>query len=133
MLDGIGLENFGPISHLEWMGLGPINLVIGGNGSGKTFLLKVLYSAMQTIEEYKRGDDRRTEAEILVEKLYGTFQPDKIGDLVAKGAASLSCAVRFNDEDFSYSFGTCILVIPFPMPRNLSSLVSPSIQLRKRQ
>ena len=40
-----------------------------------------------------------------MEKLYGTFQPDKIGDLVAKGAASLSCAVRFNDEDFSYSFG----------------------------
>ena len=106
MLDGIRLENFGPIPHLEWMGLGPINLVIGGNGSGKTFLLKVLYSAMRTIEEYKRGDDRRTEAEILVEKLYGTFQPDKIGDLVAKGAASLSCAVCFNDEDFSYSFGS---------------------------
>ena len=105
MLDGIRLENFGPIPHLEWMGLGPINLLIGGNGSGKTFLLKILYSAMRTIEEYKRGDDRRTEAEILAEKLYWTFQPDKIGDLVTKGAVSLSCAVRFNDGDFSYSFG----------------------------
>ncbi len=34
MLDGIRLENFGPIPHLEWMGLGPINLLIGGNGYG---------------------------------------------------------------------------------------------------
>ena len=105
MLDGIRLENFGPIPYLDWMGLGPINLLIGGNGSGKTFLLKILYSAMRTIEEYKRGDDWRTEAEILAEKLYWTFQPDKIGDLVTKGAVSLSCAVRFNDGDFSYSFG----------------------------
>ena len=105
MINGIALDNFGPISHLEWTGLGPINLVVGGNGSGKTFLLKVLYSAMRTIEEYKRGDDRRTESDILTDKLYWTFQPDKIGDLVTKGAASLSCVVRFNDEDFSYSFG----------------------------
>lgn len=106
MLNSIRLDNFGPISHLEWTGLGSINLVIGGNGSGKTFLLKVLYSAMRTIEEYRRGDDRRTETEILAEKLYWTFQPDKIGDLVTKGAnASLSCAVRFDHEEFSFSFG----------------------------
>ena len=72
MLDSIRLENFGPIPYLDWMGLGPINLLIGGNGSGKTFLLKILYSAMRTIEEYKRGDDRRTKAEILAEKLYWT-------------------------------------------------------------
>ena len=70
MLNSIRLNNFGPISHLEWTGLGSINLVIGGNSSGKTFLLKVLYSAMRTIEEYRRSDDRRTETEILAEKLY---------------------------------------------------------------
>lgn len=106
MLNSVKLDNFGPLSHLEWTDLGPINLVIGGNGSGKTFLLKILYSAMRTLEEYGRGDDRRPEAELLAEKLYWTFQTDKIGDLVTKGAnASLSCSVRFNHEEFSYSFG----------------------------
>jgi AAA15 family ATPase/GTPase len=106
MLNKIKLNNFGPLANLDWPKLGSINLVIGGNGSGKTFLLKALYSAMRTLEEYKRGDDQRTAAEILAEKLYWTFQPDKIGDLVTKGAdAALSCTVQFDNRNFIYSFG----------------------------
>ncbi|MGR9105664.1 MAG: AAA family ATPase [Gammaproteobacteria bacterium] len=106
MLNRIKLNNFGPLGDLDWQDLGPINLVIGGNGSGKTFLLKAMYSAMRTLEEYKRGDDQRTAAEILVEKLYWTFQTDKIGDLVTKGAdAALSFAIQFDSQDFVYSFG----------------------------
>ncbi len=106
MLNKVELNNFGPLSKLDWPKLGPINLVIGGNGSGKTFLLKALYSAMRTLEEYRRGDDQRTAAEILAEKLYWTFQPDKIGDLVTKNAdAALSCAVQSDNCSFIYSFG----------------------------
>jgi len=106
MLNKIKLNNFGPLAKLDWPELGPINLVIGGNGSGKTFLLKALYSTMRTLEEYKRGDDQRTAAEILAEKLYWTFQPDKIGDLVTKGAdGALSCSVQFDNRNFIYSFG----------------------------
>lgn len=106
MLNNIKLSNFGPLAELDWPNLGPINLVIGDNGVGKTFLLKALYSAMRTLEEYKRGDDQRTAAEILAEKLYWTFQPDKIGDLVTKGADGvLSCTAQFDNQDFTYSFG----------------------------
>lgn len=106
MLNNIQLENFGPLGQLSWPNLGPINLVVGSNGVGKTFLLKALYSAMKTLEEYRRGDDQRTAAEILAEKLYWTFQPDKIGDLVTKGAdGALSCKVQFDNQDFIYSFG----------------------------
>jgi len=106
MLNKIKLNNFGPLAKLDWSKLGPINLVIGSNGTGKTFLLKALYSAMRTLEEYKRGDDQRTAAEILAEKLYWTFQPDKIGDLVTKGAnGALSCTVQFDNRSFTYSFG----------------------------
>ena len=67
MITGIKLKNFGPLTAVVWKNLAPINLVIGGNGSGKTFLLKSLYSAMRTLEEYKRGDVSRTAAEILVD------------------------------------------------------------------
>ncbi len=106
MLNEIKLNNFGPLAKLDWSNLGPINLVIGENGTGKTFLLKALYSAMRTLEEYRRGDDQRTVAEILAEKLYWTFQPDRIGDLVTKGAdAALSCIVQFDHHNFNYSFG----------------------------
>ena len=106
MLNRIDLKNFGPLSSLKWENLGPVNLIVGGNGAGKTFLLKAIYSAMRTLEEYKRGDDQRTAAEILAQKLYWTFQPEKIGDLVTKGAESaLSSTLRLNKKDFVYSFG----------------------------
>ena len=106
MLNEVKLKNFGPLAKLDWPGLGAINLVIGGNGSGKTFLLKSLYSTTRTLEDYKRGEDPRTASEILADKLYWTFQPDKIGDLVTKGVeGSLSSAVKFDGRDFSFSFG----------------------------
>lgn len=106
MLNEVTLRNFGPLDALNWSNLGPINLVIGGNGTGKTFLLKCLYSTMRTLEEYRRGDDQRTAAEILAEKLYWTFQPDKIGDLVTKGAeGALDCSIVFDERSFQYSFG----------------------------
>ena len=106
MFNSIELKNFGPLSTINWDGLGHINLIIGANGTGKTFLLKAMYSVIRTLEEYRRGDDQRTAAELLAEKLYWTYQPDKIGDLVTKGAeGALSCSVQFDHRTFMYSFG----------------------------
>lgn len=106
MINQIKLENFGPLSSINWSGLGKINLVIGGNGSGKTFLLKSIYSSLRTLEDYKRGNEQRSASEILADKLYWTFQAEKIGDLVSKGADSaLSSSLTIDKNDFSYGFG----------------------------
>ena len=106
MINKAALKNFGPLTDVEWRGLAQINLVIGGNGSGKTFLLKSLYSAMRTLEEYKRGDVQSTAAEILVDKLQWTFQADKIGDLVTKGADEpLDFKLTVDAKEFCYAFG----------------------------
>ncbi len=106
MINQIKLDNFGPLSDINWSTLGKINLVIGGNGSGKTFLLKAIYSSLRTLEDYKRGNEQRSASEILTEKLYWTFQAEKIGDLVRKGAEiPLSSVLRIDNKDFSYSFG----------------------------
>lgn len=106
MINHIKLDNFGPLSMIDWSGLGKINLIIGGNGSGKTFLLKALYSSLRTLEEYKRGNEQRSASEILADKLYWTFQAEKIGDLVSKGAdAPLSSRLTIDKREFSYSFG----------------------------
>lgn len=106
MINNIKINNFGPLVDLQWENIGLLNLVLGGNSTGKTFLLKALYSSMKTIEEYKRGDDQRSAAEILADKLYWTFQADKIGELVTKGATgSLSFDMNFANKNFSYKFG----------------------------
>ncbi|WP_157314083.1 ATP-binding protein [Chitinibacter sp. GC72] len=105
MISKISLNCFGPTESLCWTALGPINLIIGGNGSGKTFLLKAIYSSLRTLEEYKRGQEQRTAAEILADKLYWTFQQDKIGDLVRKGHSTLSFELELEQRAFSFSFG----------------------------
>ena len=66
MINQIKLDNFGPLSSVHWPALGKINLVIGGNGTGKTFLLKAIYSSLRTLEAYKRGNEPRSAAEMPV-------------------------------------------------------------------
>ena len=105
MLNSVEIRNFGPLTRLDWDNLGPINLIIGGNDSGKTFLLKALYCVMRTVEDYKRGKEPRSAADILAERLYWTFQSDKIGDLVSKnGDEDLFCSVSFEGKEFSFHF-----------------------------
>jgi AAA15 family ATPase/GTPase len=106
MINSLELKNFGPIHQFKCEKLGNINLIIGDNGTGKTILLKALYSAMRTLEEYKRGNEPRNASEILADKLYWTFEIEKIGDLVSKGADEpLSFKLRFDGQEFYYRFG----------------------------
>ena len=106
MISHVKIANFDPIKNINWEDLKKINLIIGNNGSGKTFLLKALYTAIRTLEEYKRGNDKRDSAEILSNRLYWTFQVDKIGDLVRKEPdAKLNFECKYNKTTYRYSFG----------------------------
>ena len=106
-----------------------------GNGSGKTFLLKSIYCSLRTLEDYKRGNEQRSASEdysgghklyehpvmpSLADKLYWTFQAEKIGEDLAIWSARERihpCRVRspsikrtcrsdtIDQKDFFYSFG----------------------------
>lgn len=86
-IQAIELENYGNISSFKCSDFSNINLIIGENATGKTFLLKALYSAVRCMEDYKRGDDVRSMNEILSEKLRWTFQVEKLGDIVNRSAS----------------------------------------------
>lgn len=141
MITRLELTNFGPLNRVEWNDLGPINLVIGNNGSGKTFLLKSLYTAMRTLEEYRRGDDPRTAEEILWDKLYWTFQPDqkRIGDLVTKGAVEglrFGCSVDGNAFSYGFDSQTEKIFAPFDNqvpPRSSNSVFLPAKEVLSLQ
>ena len=106
MIKSLSIRNLGPISQLDCHQLGKINLIIGPNQSGKTFLLKALYAALKTVEQYKRGRENRTDKEILSDKLYWTFQTESLGSIVKKGESSLSFTMQsHNGESFGVSFG----------------------------
>ncbi|OGR37738.1 MAG: hypothetical protein A2051_06840 [Desulfovibrionales bacterium GWA2_65_9] len=106
MLKNIRIKNFGPLKDLTWLAPSPsINVIIGENASGKTFLLKALYTAVRAAEEYRRGDDKRTFKQVLDDKLTWTFQADKLGDLVSKGQKDrLSFRAQIDKQQVGYKF-----------------------------
>ena len=105
-IDSLQLANFGQIGTATFEHFSGINLIIGENGTGKTCLLKALYAAVRSMEEYERGDDVRSIGEILAEKLRWTFQVEKLGDLVTKGAAEpLQFSMTMREQKFVYQFG----------------------------
>lgn len=104
-INEVQLRNFGMIERFSNNQFSNINLIIGENGTGKTFLLKALYSAVRSLEEYKRGDDIKTLGEVLSEKLRWTFQVEKLGDMVTKSAQEgLSLEMHLGKERINYQF-----------------------------
>lgn len=107
MIKEITVKGFGPIVDARCEDLQNLNVLIGHNGAGKTFLLKSLYAALKTIEQYRRGKEPRTWKELLSDSLYWTFQADSLGALVKKGEQNLSFSMKSDSEEiFSYTFGT---------------------------
>jgi len=106
MLRDIQIKNFGPLGDLEWSSPSPqINVILGENSSGKTFLLKSLYAAVRTLEEFGKGQDNRGAKQVLDDKLYWTFQPERIGDLVTKGARErLSFSASVDGKRIAFEF-----------------------------
>lgn len=106
MIRTVSIENLGPISKMESGNLGNINLIIGPNQSGKTFLLKALYAGLKTVELFKRGKENRLDKEILSDKLYWTFQSSELGSIVRKGESSMTFSMSSDkNEKLAYSFG----------------------------
>lgn len=95
------LNNYGPLPSFHTDRISNINLVIGENGTGKTFFLKALYSAVKTAEEYKRGDDIRSFSDVLSEKLRWTFQIEKLGDMVHVPKNKVSALICHSERNES--------------------------------
>lgn len=103
----VSLNEYGMILSFDCQSFSNINLVIGENGTGKTFLLKALYSATRAMEEYKRGDDIKTINEVLAEKLRWTFQVDKLGDMVTRSSnESLIFEMKLGTDQIGYQFSS---------------------------
>lgn len=96
MLSKVQIKDFGPMDSILWQNLAGINLVIGNNASGKTYLLKILYALVKSIELTGRGDSQTRIDTNISEKLYWTFQVPKLSDLIRKGTSGTE--IRIEDQ-----------------------------------
>jgi len=135
MIKKFKFEHFGPLGTVEASALAPINLIIGGNSCGKTFLLKALYATLRAEEETGRGDDRRDFAEVLSDKLYWTFQVERLGDLVQKGEQNrLKASITMADNcSLAFDFGPDTSKKITPLHNNLPKRAANSIFLPPKE
>jgi AAA15 family ATPase/GTPase len=107
MIKKVNITNFGPIKNLDFKPSPNINLIIGENDTGKTFILKIIYCVTRAIEEYKRGKDTRSFKQVLDDKLTWTFQVEKLGELVRKGQSGrLVTEILIDDFHIKFSFSS---------------------------
>ncbi|MDR2087625.1 MAG: ATP-binding protein [Dysgonamonadaceae bacterium] len=108
----IEISNFMGISYFKNpIDFPNITVIVGKNGTGKTGLLKLMYSIGKANEQYikiKQHDNHVNYKKILSEKLYRVFQSRKsgLGDLVKKGSIDrLKAKLSSDDSVVDLSFG----------------------------
>ncbi|HWT77007.1 MAG TPA: AAA family ATPase [Mobilitalea sp.] len=107
------LSNFMIFENLDLEFSKNINIISGENSTGKTAVLKILYSSLKAVNEANKSRSdltREKNEEILVSKLQGVFRPDNysIGRLVGRiqgsNRAEISVGLSDNSE-MSFGFG----------------------------
>ena len=103
------LQNFILFDRLDMEFSPNINIICGENSTGKTALLKLLYSCAKSSDMLysAKGDLTKEQTEsVLVSKLQGVFRPnrDSVGRLVHRGQKNAQIEVAF-DEENQWKFG----------------------------
>lgn len=112
-INRVKLDNFMVFDHLDIKFSPNINIISGENNTGKTAVIKLIYSLLKGYSEalLSKGDVTKKKVESnLVSKLQGVFRPDKgtVGRLVNRrqGSNHTDIVLGFNDHsETKISFG----------------------------
>ncbi len=108
MILRLKLRNFGPFKEANFEFSDQINVFVGTNSTGKTFLLKLLYSVIQTLNLYRDLNKEKFGYE-LSKKLKNVFLVDKVGRLTTRIRGHKRTEVEIEleaDGVLSFNFST---------------------------
>lgn len=106
----LNIENFMAFDSLRFNWSPNINIISGENSTGKTTLIKLMYSTLKAISNKKLSIMTQEQIEsIFVDKIQGVFRPDenKIGRLVSRKQGSNRTDVHMglgNGESIYFGF-----------------------------
>jgi predicted ATP-dependent endonuclease of OLD family len=101
----IKINSLGPIKEINFSDVKNINVIIGENDSGKTMLLKMLYVAVKSWENYKKADEPRNMKELISDKLYWTFQIKRLSEIVTKPSENkLEVDLKIDSQKIKFAF-----------------------------
>lgn len=108
MLESIDLKNFAIFKNHKLKFSPNINILIGRNSTGKSLLMKLLYSVVETLSKYGEEKSKETIAYELSKKIKGVFLISKVGKLStrAKGVQKTQVNINFKDLFIKFNFST---------------------------
>lgn len=112
-IEKLSVSSFGPFNNrYELSFLPTINVIVGDNGTGKSQLLKLLYSCTNVLHNGNDDSDllKTNLQRNIADKLIGVFQPDALGRLATRqqGRARADITVRYHNvkNPLKFSFAT---------------------------
>lgn len=115
MLNSLNIRNLTVFPETNLQFSKQLNVIVGENGTGKTHLLKMAYSALATSVEEGRKTISSTPTKTLLqtrlaEKLVNVFRPESLGRLARRKQGRERCDIKLtfenNQFDFAFSFAT---------------------------
>jgi predicted ATPase len=111
MLNNLTVKNLTVFPEIRLQFSQNLNVIVGENGTGKTHLLKILYSALATSGEEGRKSPNGTPTKTLLQtrladKLIHVFRPDYLGRLTRGEQGRERCDIKlhFQDSRFNFAF-----------------------------
>jgi energy-coupling factor transporter ATP-binding protein EcfA2 len=115
MLNSLNIRNLTVFPEINLQLSNQLNVIVGENGTGKTHLLKIAYSALATSWEEGRKPTSSVPTKTLLQtrlaqKLVNVFRPESLGRLARRKQGRERCDIELIFEnhqfDFAFSFAT---------------------------
>ena len=116
MLETLSLKNFTAFKQAKLAFASDLNVIVGENGTGKTHILKLAYSALYVSAKgnKEQGSSNPTKAHLqttIANKLISVFRPDELGRLARRDRrgvqrCEVSCVFSPPKHTLEFSFNT---------------------------